>query len=249
MITAYEYLFGLHVSLLLFRSVFMEKTQKSLFSLFIAVLGAAFIFTGCFTDSEDDSGDTYNPGGGGGTTPQSYTLTVTNRTEGMLDYIRIGSGSDITTCSDISRNESCSKTYSSKPTSSIRVSQASSSDKGYENNGNSYHYPGTGTSGTMDLILPGSYYALWVENSSSYQIDFIGFEWNTTTRSYAEGWNLIHPIVNNGLIRFMGFIRVTTNDVDLWYHRGQADERYWEWVGVNPGTNSYGSKYHILQAL
>jgi len=245
MITAYEYLFGLHVSLLLFRSVFMKKNQKSLIFLFIAVLGAAFIFTGCFTDSEDDLGDTYNPGGGGGTTTQSYTLTVTNRTEGMLDYIRIGSGSDMKTCSDISRNESCSKTYSSKPTSSIRVSQASSSDIGYANTTSRYHRPGAGTSGTMNLTLSGSYYALWVENSSSYPIDLIGFGWNGT--SFIGGsWNLTNPIYNNGLIRFIGFINTSDDDVMLVYVAG---DRAWTFNNINPGSNSYGSKNHTLEAL
>ncbi len=225
----------------------MKKSQKSLFFLLIAVLCTAFLFTGCFTDSGDDSGDTDNPddgGSGGGTTTQSYTLTVTNRTEGMLDYIRIGSGSDTKTCSDISRNESCSKTYSSKP-SSIQVSQASSSDIGYANTASSTHYTGTGSSGTMNLTLSGSYYALWVENSSSYQIDFIGFGWNGSSFT-GDTWNLTNPIYNNGLIRFIGFISISDDDVML---ADIDDDRAWEFNNINPGTNSYGSKYHSLEAL
>lgn len=163
-----------------------------------------------------------------------YTLTIYNRTQGMLSDVYIGTHS----CGDMDVDESCSYSYESKP-ETIMIYKSSGSDIGYNYESSITHVPGAGTSGSENLTLPSNYWALWVRNQSSYPIDFIGFQWNGD--NYAAGYNLTSPITNNGAYRFMGFITTLYYNIDLW-----SGENYVEFNGITTQTNTYGSKYQVL---
>ncbi|PKL39175.1 MAG: hypothetical protein CVV44_09935 [Spirochaetae bacterium HGW-Spirochaetae-1] len=202
---------------------------RLIFSLLFAL---TLILAGCDAGGGggDDDDDDLDPD------PTPYTITFVNNTGAMLSNVYVGPSS----CGTMDVGDTCSYTYTSKP-SSVTIQKESASDIGTAFDSNVYHTPGAGTSGTYTLNTPSGYYALWVKNNTSIEIDFMGINW--TGSDYADGYNFTSHITNNGLYRYIGLVSTSWTNVDLW---NTTDDIYVEYMDINPATISGVRSYTCI---
>jgi len=212
----------------------------------ILLTATLFIFvTGC-SDSSDSSDTTGGP----------MTLTINNQTAGYLTGLSFSPVPDTTDCSDLDPDSvtSCSADYNENP-GLVSLSGQSQRSIG-QLQGGVLATIDTSTSGTVsyDLVLNSLYYSLYIINSSSNEIDGVGFE-KTGSSGDTGDYSIFYTFTSAvsipvppaaSVVYWVGFFQDNSQEIQVYPYdltgAGPGITTDWTFNPITVNPTSFGSK-------